>query len=211
MHVISTNAEARFLGIARGAAFAAAVTGAVSLVLALGGEIVLGAQFMVSPVSTVAGWLGYIGAALLALGIAGFILRFVRELPAGAVVAAAIMLFATAITVGSSGTLALIVPALADAAPELATSPPAVVPATFILSGAVMGICGVVVAACLRRSAPWLPRAAQALLIAGSVVAVLPLPSRYLVLALAVAVLIGARADHQHTAPSQSSMTEVAG
>lgn len=210
---MSTNAEARFLGIARGAAFAAAVTGAVSLVLALGGEIVLGEQFMVSPVSTVAGWLGYIGAALLALGIAGFVLRFVRELPAGAVVAAAVMLFATAtaITVGSSGTLALIVPALADAAPELATSPPAVVPATFILSGAVMGICGVVVAAGLRRSAPWLPRAAQALLIAGSVVAVLPLPSRYLVLALAVAVLIGARADHQHTAPSQSSMTEVAG
>ena len=207
---MSTNAETQFLGIARGAAYSAGVTGAASLVLALGSEIVGGETLMDSPVATLAGWLGYIGAALLVLGIAGFIVRFTRELPAGAVVAASVMLFATAITVGSSATLALLVPSLAEAAPELAASPPAVVPATFILSGAVMGICGVVVAAGLRRSAPWLPRAAQALLIAGSVVAVLPLPSRYFVLALAVAVLIGARADHRENAPSQAPKTKAA-
>lgn len=192
---MSKNSEAQLLRLAKVAATAGGVAGAASLVLALGGEIVVGDDFMGTPAAAGAGWLGYLGAVLLVVGLAGFLVRFVRALPGGAVIAVVALLFATAMTVGSSATLALIVPALTDVAPEMATNPPAVVPATFILSGAVMGICGLVIAAGLRQGAAWLPRATLVLLIAGSVVAILPLPSRFFLLSFAIAVLIGVRDD----------------
>ena len=72
---------------------------------------------------------------------------------------------ATATTVGAAGTLALSVLTLNDVAPELATTPPAAVPATFILSGVAMrGIDGLTLALSLR---PHLTRGQFALLVAG--------------------------------------------
>jgi hypothetical protein len=96
--------------------------------------------------------------------------------------------FATAMTVGASSTLALVVPTLADEAPGLVADPPAAVPPTFIFSGFVMGICAIALAVALRRSGA-APAVATRLLIVGAVLTMVPLPSRYFLLSFAVGLL----------------------
>lgn len=163
----------------------------VSLVLVLGGEVARGADFMGSPPAVLGGWLSFVAAALLMVGVSGLAVRFTAGLSAAGVAGLAVLSFATAMTVGAASTLALVVPTLADKAPSIAADPPAAVPATFILSGLAMGVSGIVLAVALRRAAPWLPRWSTALLIVGSVVTIVPLPSRYFLLAFAVAALLG--------------------
>jgi hypothetical protein len=72
--------------------------------------------------------------------------------------------------------------------PELVSDPPAAVPPTFIFSGVVMGICGIVLAVGLRRAAV-APRAVTTLLIVAAVITMVPLPSRFFLLSVAVGLL----------------------
>lgn len=176
------------------AAGTAAVTGGVLGVAALGavilGETTRGADaFMESTAAQLAGWASFAGAGLLAVGLMGVAVRYAAGLSAVGRAALLVLGFATAVTAGAMGTLALVVPALADRAPALAADPPAAVPATFILSGFASGICALVVAVGLRRSGA-ASRAVTTLLMAGAVVSMAPLPSRFFLLALAVGVLL---------------------
>lgn len=183
----------RFVRIARSAALLGGIAAAVSMAMVLGGEISRGEEFMGSSLAVLAGWLSFLAACLLVLGLTGFAVTFVPVLSAVGVTALAVLMIATAVTTGAASTLALVVPTLVERAPEIATDPPAAVPASFILSGLVMGVCGIVLAVALRRSLPLLPGWATPLMIVASVLTIVPLPSRYFLLALAVAALLGTR------------------
>lgn len=176
------------------AAGTAAVAGGVLGVAALGavilGETTRGADaFMGSGTAQLAGWASFAGAGLLAVGLMGLAVRYAAGLSAVGRAALLLLGFATAVTAGAMGTLALVVPALADRAPEIASEPPVAVPATFILSGFASGICALVVAFGLRRSDA-ASKAVTTLLMVGAVVSMVPLPSRFFLLALAVGVLL---------------------
>lgn len=176
------------------AAGAAAVAGGVLAVAALGavmvGEVTRGADdFLGSTTAQLAGWASFTAAGLLAVGLMGVAVRYAAGLSAVGRAALLVLGFATAVTAGAMGTLALVVPVLADRAPGIASDPPVAVPVTFILSGFVSGICALVVAVGLRRSGA-ASTAVTTLLMVGAVVSMVPLPSRFFLLALAVGVLL---------------------
>lgn len=199
---VRSAGTARFATTARGAALLGGVAALVALVMVLGSEIAHREAFMGSSLAVVAGWLSFLAACLLVLGLAGFAVTFVPHLSMVGVAALAGLLVATAVTTGAASTLALVLPTLVDRAPEIVTDPPAVVTASFILSGLVMGVCGIVLAVALRRSLPGLPRWSTALMIAASIVTIVPLPSRYFLLGFAVAALLGTRVTRSVPASS---------
>jgi len=170
------------------ASFAGGVLGLASLVAVLGGETALGMDgFAGSELAMAAGWAGFVASCLLVVGLLGLAVRYAGHLTASGRAAMLLLGFATAMTVGAASTMALVVPTLADRAPELIENPPASIPPTFILSGLVLGICGLVVMTGLRRL-QLVSRGVGWLLGVGSVVAILPLPSRFFLLALAIGV-----------------------
>lgn len=174
-----------------GAAAASTAGGVValgSLVAVLVGEARGADEFMASTGAKLAGMAGFLGAALLVVGVVGFAVRYLVVLGPAGRVAVAVLTFATAVTTGSAATLALVVPYVADDLPGLVTDPPGVVPPSFIFSGLVMGVCGLVVAVGLRRAAV-VPGWTTVLLIVGSVVTMVPLPSRFFLLAIAIGAL----------------------
>ncbi len=175
--------------VSRNAALVGGVLALGSLVAVLGGEITQGEDFMGSTTAVVAGWAGFAAAGVLVLGLVGVVVRHAGLLGRGGRAALWVLLLASTVMVGASSTLAVVVPALVERAPDIADNPPAAVPATFILSGVVMGVSGVVLAVALRRieAAPsWV----TTLLIVASVVTIVPLPSRFFLLAFAVAALL---------------------
>ncbi|MDQ4052384.1 MAG: hypothetical protein M3237_06745 [Actinomycetota bacterium] len=175
--------------VGRNAALVGGVLALGSLVAVLGGEITQGEDFMGSTTAVVAGWAGFAAAGVLVLGLVGVVVRHAGLLGRGGRAALWVLLLASTVMVGASSTLAVVVPALVERAPDIADNPPAAVPATFILSGVVMGVSGVVLAVALRRieAAPsWV----TTLLIVASVVTIVPLPSRFFLLAFAVAALL---------------------
>lgn len=176
---------------ARAGALTSGVLATLSMVGVLAGEVLQGEDFMASAAAQGLGWAGFVAACALALAVAGLGLVLRNVLTPGMVRAWGVLVLATAATAGAAATLALVVPTLADQAPDLATEPPAAVPATFILSGLVMGVSGVVLGVALRRAVPALPRWVVNLFVVGSVVAILPLPSRFFLLALGVAAVLG--------------------
>lgn len=176
------------LGAGR-AAIAGGVLGLGSLVAVLVGEGTKGTDFMGTPAAALAGWAGFVASALLMVGLVGVAVRFGAVLAGAGRAALLVLSFATAMTVGASSTLALVVPALVDRMPELVSDPPAAVPPTFIFSGLVMGVCAIVLAVGLRRTGA-APRGVTTLLIVGAVLSMVPLPSRFFLLALAVGLLL---------------------
>ena len=193
--------------IARRAALAAGVIGLVAGSLAIGGEVAQGEEFMGSALAEVAGWLSFASPALLVVALVGVAVRWGARLTRGGATALLVLAFATAATVGAAATLALVVPALVDVAPEMAVSPPASVPATFIISGLVMAASGIALAISLR---PHLTKGQFRLLVIGSVVAMLPLPSRSFLLALALTPVLGATGERQADADAANAVPAAA-
>ena len=194
-------------GLVAGAGRAAVVGGVLglgSLVAVLAGEVREGESFMGTTVAQLAGWAGFVASALLVVGLLGVAVRYGSLLSGAGRGALLVLGFATAITVGASSTLALVVPTLADKAPELVSEPPAAVPPTFILSGLMMGVCAIVLAVGLRRTGA-APGPVTALMIAGGVVTMVPLPSRFFLLAVAVGLLALAPAKLRGEARDQVS------
>lgn len=171
-------------------AIVAGVLGLVSLVAVIAGEVSLGMDgFAESGLAIAAGWSAFAASALLVVGLLGLGVRYVDLLSAAGRTALLVLTLATAVTVGATSTMALVVPAAAQRAPDLVANPPMVVPPTFIFSGLVMGICGLVIVTGMRR-AGLLSRGGTWLLTTGSVLAMLPLPSRFFLLAFAVGVVV---------------------
>ncbi len=170
------------------ASLAGGVLGLASLVTVLVGEVTHGTDFMDTVAAGLAGWAGFLAASLMVVGLLGVAVRYAEVLSPAARVALLVLGFATAVTVGASSTLALVVPSLVDRMPELVTDPPAAVPPTFIFSGLAMGICAVVLSVGLRRSGA-ISRGVAGLLIVAAVLTMVPLPSRFFLLAFALGVL----------------------
>lgn len=187
---VHDEASAEILRWTRSAALAGGIVATVSMVGVLVGEFGMGEDFMGSAPAQLLGWATFAAAGALVLGIAGIGAAGARSLSAAMTGAWAVLLLATVAATGGAATLALVVPTIAERLPELAADPPASVPATFIISGLVMGVAGVALGLGLRRAAPELPRWTVNLFIVGSVVAIVPLPSRYFLLAFGVAAVL---------------------
>lgn len=170
------------------AALAGGVLALASLVTVLMGEVTKGTDFMHTTAAVLAGWAGFLAASLMMVGLMGVAVRYAPVLSGAGRVALLVLGFATAVTVGASSTLALVVPSLVDRMPEIMSDPPAAVPPTFIFSGLAMGICAIVLAVGLRRSGA-ASRGLSTLLIVGAVLTMVPLPSRFFLLAFALGVL----------------------
>ncbi|WP_110180548.1 hypothetical protein [Nocardioides solisilvae] len=178
------------------ASLAGGLLGAASLVGVLVGETTQGADFMATGAAELAGWAGFASACLLLLGLVGLAVRHGTALGRGGRAALAVAVLAGSVVTASASTLALMVPDLAVRAPEVTTDPPVAVPASFILGGLVLGVAGLVLANRFRRAAV-APRWSTTLFSVASVVAILPLPSRYFLLALAVGAVLVATAREE--------------
>lgn len=187
---VHDQAAPEILRLTRSAALAGGVLATVSMVGVLTGEILLGEDFMGSTAAQLIGWATFAAVGALTLGIAGIGVALTSVLSAAMTRVWGVLLLATAGATGGAATLALVVPTVAERLPGLAADPPAAVPATFIISGLVMGVSGVVLGIGLRRAVPELPRWTVNLFVIGSVVAIMPLPSRYFLFAFGVAAVL---------------------
>ncbi len=169
---------------------AGGVLGLVSLIGVMIGEIVVGSDFMESGAMVVLGAGSFLGSCLLVVAMLGVALRVGPLLRGGGLLALGGLALAAAATAGASATL-LLVPGLSDRAPDLLTDPPAVVPGLFIVSGLLLGLTLIALTVALRRVAD-LPTWVTRLMLVAAVVTMVPLPSRYFLVAVALAAVCAA-------------------
>lgn len=186
----------RFLKWATPVAVLAAVLAVVSFGLVVINEATArgATQAMATTTSDVAGMLSLLAAMALLVSIVALFVRTGTKLSLAGGGAFLVVLLGAALTTASMGTLALVVPHLAEKAPHIALNPPALVPAAFILSGFIMSIGGIAWAIALRRT-DLFPRWQTTFLIVGSVICMAPLPARFFVFAAASAALLSSRLD----------------
>lgn len=181
------------------AALAGGVLGLGALVTTFVIESRAGGMASVSSTgAALSGWSSFLSASLLSVGLLGLAVRYLSVLSRAGRRALLVLGFATAMTIGATSTLALVVPDLLDRMPEIVDDPPAAVPPTFILSGLVSGVCAIVLGVALRRAGVHGP--GTTLLFVGAVLTMVPLPSRFFILAIAVGLLLLARDEAASTA-----------
>lgn len=125
---------------------------------------------------------------LLAVGLVALYARQAEAFGALGLVGFFVALVGTVMVAGALWSQVFVVPRLAETAPEVVNSGTGSVLAGFLLSFLLFGLGWVVFGAATLRARVF-PRWAVVLLIIGAVVAILPIPSRALVLQLAAACL----------------------
>jgi hypothetical protein len=133
---------------------------------------------------------------LLGLGLVGLYLTQEQRLGAFGAVAFAIALVGTIAAAGGQWTYVFVVPHFAPAVPEMINESTGSVLAGFVLSYAILAVGWILFGLAALRAGLF-PRWASLLVVAGAAIAFLPLPSRTLVLTLAVGV-IGLRLLRSH-------------
>jgi hypothetical protein len=127
-------------------------------------------------------------AVLLAVGLVGLYLHQEARLGAFGAAGFALALAGTVLAAGGQWTYVFVVPHFAGVTPELVNESTGSVLAGFVLSYAVLALGWVLFGLATLRAAVF-PRWAALLMVAGAAIAFLPLPSRTLVLAIAVGLL----------------------
>ncbi len=167
----------------------AAVLAVVALVgfIAVAGSdpIAQAAQTAAFYVPTVA---GFGSIAFLGLGLVGLYLREEEGLATGGAVALCVALLGTFAVAGAQWTYVFVVPHFAPVVPEMINSGTGSVLTGFVVSYATLALGWVLFGVATARAGVF-PRWAGVLVVVGAAIAFLPLPSRTLILALAVAVL----------------------
>jgi hypothetical protein len=145
---------------------------------------------------------------LLLVGLIGLFIRQAGELRTLGLVGFVIGLVGTALAAGGQWTYVFVLPYLAEKAPGLADASSGSVLAGFVLSYLVMGVGWLLFGIATLRTEVF-PRWAVILLIVGAIVTVLPLPSRTLLLGIAVACLgyVLARPARSAADPTLASQT----
>ncbi|MGI8518089.1 MAG: hypothetical protein ACR2ME_07100 [Acidimicrobiia bacterium] len=176
-----------------------AYAGIASFVLAVSALIGFLASVGSGSISEAAGSIGFYFAGGSALGsivclVPALVALYFRQrdrISAGGAAAFFVALVGTVLAAGGQWTYVFVVPYIADEVPELVNESSGILLAGFFLSSAVLVIGWVLFGVATLRARVF-PRWVCVLLIAGSALAIVPMPSRTIILALAVAVL-GAR------------------
>ncbi|MGH8986035.1 MAG: hypothetical protein ACRDY6_19470 [Acidimicrobiia bacterium] len=127
-------------------------------------------------------------AVLLGLGLVGLYLRQEERFGAFGAIGFVIALLGTIAAAGGQWTYVFVVPHFAPAVPEMINESTGSVLAGFVLSYAVLALGWILFGLATLRAGIF-PRWASLLVVAGAAIAFLPLPSRTLILAIAVAIL----------------------
>lgn len=127
-------------------------------------------------------------AVLLAIGLVGLYLHQETRLGGFGAAAFVLALAGTVVAAGGQWTYVFVVPHFAGVTPELVNESTGSVLAGFVLSYAVLALGWILFGLATLRAAVF-PRWAALLIVTGAAIAFLPLPSRTLVLAIAVGIL----------------------
>jgi hypothetical protein len=127
-------------------------------------------------------------AVLLAIGLPGLYLHQEPRLGAFGATGFVLALAGTILAAGGQWTYVFVVPHFAGVTPELVNESTGSVLAGFVLSYAVLALGWILFGLAALRAAVF-PRWAALLIVAGAAIAFLPLPSRTLILAIAVGLL----------------------
>lgn len=125
---------------------------------------------------------------LLLVGLIGLFIRQAGELKTLGLVGFVIGVVGTALAAGGQWTYVFVLPSLAEKAPDIADTSSGSVVAGFMLSYTTMAIGWLLFGIATLRTRVF-PRWTVVLLIVGAIVTLLPLPSRTLLLGIAVACL----------------------
>lgn len=142
-------------------------------------------------------------ALLLAVALVGLYLHQEERLGPFGAIGFAVALAGSVIAAGGQWTYVFVVPHFAGVTPELVNESTGSVLAGFVLSYAVLALGWILFGLASLRAAVF-PRWASLLIVAGAAIAFLPLPSRTLVLAIAVG-LLGVRLLRETEAPVRPS------
>lgn len=187
------------------------ILGTLSLVSVFTGEASMGSGFAGSSQATLTGWASFGGSIAVLAALTGLFVATGAQARAGAAAAFLFALLGGIVSVAANGTLALVVPTLAERLPDLIANPPTAIPAATILGGLTMAAGGVCLAVSLGRSG-LLASGRRSFLVVAFVVAGAPLPSRTFLLGFALTAATGyaltASRDRQRAATHGShSMT----
>jgi len=181
--------------VARRGAALAGPTSAVAVLLFLVALAVHGddvAALSREPLGVTSSVLALVSVGLLLLGLVHLALTRAPLQEGAGLVAVLVAGAGTLLLAGAAWTQLIVVPALAVEAPRLVNEGTGLVIAGYIVSFLCTGLGWLLVGLRLRRD-PGLGRGRVRLLLAGSVLMVAPLPTRWVFLAVAVTLLVSAR------------------
>lgn len=188
-------------------AAAAGLGSALLAVAALVGFLVVVGSGTISEGAVSTGWFFPTGAVLgstVLLGIAavGLFLHQEGRLGSLGVAGFVVALVGTMLAAGGQWTYVFVLPYFAEAVPEMLNESSGTVVAGFVLSYATLSL-GWLMFGLASRKTGLLPRRGVIVMMVGAAIALIPLPSRTLILSLAVAYL-GAHLRKDHDLPQDS-------